>query len=97
MCLKNKAFFLCWLVLNQYQHATTNTSHLHSQPNDTVICLFICFFSFPGGGDSNKGKSKKWKRILQFPHISVCIDLKEKLGKPKKSAAVVTYFRPINL
>jgi hypothetical protein len=42
-------------------------------------------FCFPGGGDSNKGKSKKWKRILQFPHISVCIDLKEKLGKPKVS------------
>lgn len=81
-CLKNKAFFyICWLVLNQYQHATTKTSHLHIQPNDIVIYLFV--FSFPGGGDSNKGKSKKWKRILQFPHISVCIDLKEKLGKPK--------------
>lgn len=33
-----------------------------------------------GGGDSNKGKSKKWKKILQFPHISICLDLKEKLG-----------------
>ena len=37
-------------------------------------------FSFAGGGDSNKGKSKKWKKIPQFPHISICLDLKEKLG-----------------
>ncbi|KYQ49051.1 G protein-coupled receptor kinase 2 [Trachymyrmex zeteki] len=32
-----------------------------------------------GGGDSNKGKSKKWRKILQFPHISQCIGLKDKL------------------
>ncbi|KAL7302019.1 hypothetical protein TKK_0005254 [Trichogramma kaykai] len=31
------------------------------------------------GGDSNKGKSKKWRKILQFPHISQCIGLKDKL------------------
>ncbi|KAH8406711.1 hypothetical protein KR222_007309, partial [Zaprionus bogoriensis] len=32
-----------------------------------------------GGSDSNKGKSKKWRKILQFPHISQCIHLKDKL------------------
>ncbi|KAI8117527.1 G protein-coupled receptor kinase 2 [Lucilia cuprina] len=31
------------------------------------------------GSDSNKGKSKKWRKILQFPHISQCIHLKDKL------------------
>lgn len=39
------------------------------------------FFFFLGGSDSNKGKSKKWRKILQFPHISQCIHLKDKLGK----------------
>lgn len=34
-----------------------------------------------GGTDSNKGKSKKWKKILQFPHISQCVDLKPLLGE----------------
>ncbi|CAL8115470.1 unnamed protein product [Orchesella dallaii] len=29
--------------------------------------------------DSNKGKSKKWRKILQFPHISHCIDIKSKI------------------
>ena len=38
---------------------------------------------FLGGSDSNKGKSKKWRKILQFPHISQCINLKDKLGKWK--------------
>jgi len=35
---------------------------------------------FLGGTDSNKGKSKKWKKILQFPHISQCVDLKPLIG-----------------
>lgn len=34
-----------------------------------------------GGSDSNKGKSKKWRKILQFPHISQCIDLIGKIGE----------------
>ena len=38
-------------------------------------------FSFSGGGGKRKGKSKKWKQILKFPHISQCIDLKSKLRK----------------
>lgn len=31
-----------------------------------------------GGGGKRKGKSKKWKQILKFPHISQCIDNKNK-------------------
>uniref|UniRef100_A0A1B0BSJ5 G protein-coupled receptor kinase n=1 Tax=Glossina palpalis gambiensis TaxID=67801 RepID=A0A1B0BSJ5_9MUSC len=34
-----------------------------------------------GGSDSNKGKSKKWRKILQFPHISQCLHLKDKLDR----------------
>lgn len=44
------------------------------------LILKKCFF-FTGGSDSNKGKSKKWRKILQFPHISQCIHLKDKIGK----------------
>ncbi|XP_022665244.1 G protein-coupled receptor kinase 5-like isoform X3 [Varroa destructor] len=29
--------------------------------------------------DCNKGKSKKWKKILAFPHISLCLPLKDKI------------------
>lgn len=31
------------------------------------------------GSDINKGRSKKWRKILQFPHISYCIDLKSRI------------------
>lgn len=40
------------------------------------ICLFVV-----GGGGKRKGKSKKWKQILKFPHISQCMDLKDKIRK----------------
>ncbi|OXA44051.1 G protein-coupled receptor kinase 5 [Folsomia candida] len=29
--------------------------------------------------DSNKGKSKKWRKILQFPHITQCIGIRTKI------------------
>lgn len=34
-----------------------------------------------GGGGKRKGKSKKWKEILKFPHISQCEDLRRTVGK----------------
>lgn len=45
-----------------------------------IFNKYIILFSFLGGSDSNKGKSKKWKKILQFPHISQCVDLKPLIG-----------------
>ena len=45
-----------------------------------------------GGSDINKGRSKKWKRLLQFPHISYCIDLKDKIDC---SYAFVVEHQPI--
>lgn len=46
--------------------------------NRTNDIIALCF---KGGSDSNKGKSKKWRKILQFPHISQCIDLKNRIGE----------------
>lgn len=45
------------------------------------LTMFPLYLLFAGGSDSNKGKSKKWRKILQFPHISQCIHLKDKIGK----------------
>ncbi|KAJ8789590.1 hypothetical protein J1605_022117 [Eschrichtius robustus] len=41
-----------------------------------------------GGGGKRKGKSKKWKEILKFPHISQCEDLRRTIvdfGSPDES------------
>ena len=32
-----------------------------------------------GGPDNSKGRSKKWRKLLTFPHISVCAHLAETL------------------
>lgn len=37
-----------------------------------IKCLFIYFV----GGGQKKGKSKKWKTYLQFPHYKQCLYLK---------------------
>ncbi|CAF97275.1 unnamed protein product [Tetraodon nigroviridis] len=33
------------------------------------------------GGGNRKGKSKKWKQMLQFPHISMCEELRQNTEK----------------
>ena len=35
---------------------------------------------FPGGGGKRKGKSKKWKEMLKFPHISETDELRKSIG-----------------
>lgn len=46
---------------------------------ENIVANTVYLKAREGGADSNKGKSKKWKKILQFPHISYCIDLKNKI------------------
>uniref|UniRef100_A0A671VVU8 G protein-coupled receptor kinase n=1 Tax=Sparus aurata TaxID=8175 RepID=A0A671VVU8_SPAAU len=42
-------------------------------PDDIFTSLF--FSVATGGGGKRKGRSKKWKEILRFPHISQCTEL----------------------
>ncbi|XP_022917770.1 G protein-coupled receptor kinase 2 [Onthophagus taurus] len=42
---------------------------------ENIVANTVYLKAREGGSDSNKGKSKKWRKILQFPHISQCIDL----------------------
>jgi len=46
---------------------------------ENIVANTVYLKAREGGGDSNKGKSKKWKKILQFPHISLCIDVNDKI------------------
>ncbi|XP_049779043.1 G protein-coupled receptor kinase 2 [Schistocerca cancellata] len=46
---------------------------------ENIVANTVYLKAREGGADSNKGKSKKWRKILQFPHISQCIDLKNKI------------------
>ncbi|CAB0003554.1 unnamed protein product [Nesidiocoris tenuis] len=46
---------------------------------ENIVANTVYLKAREGGADSNKGKSKKWKKILQFPHISQCLHLKNKI------------------
>ncbi|XP_012551690.1 G protein-coupled receptor kinase 2 isoform X2 [Bombyx mandarina] len=46
---------------------------------ENIVANTVYLKAREGGSDSNKGKSKKWRKILQFPHISQCIDIKTKI------------------
>ncbi|XP_021929867.1 G protein-coupled receptor kinase 2-like [Zootermopsis nevadensis] len=46
---------------------------------ENIVANTVYLKAREGGADSNKGKSKKWRKILQFPHISQCIDLRNKI------------------
>uniref|UniRef100_A0A0K8R768 Putative camp-dependent protein kin n=1 Tax=Ixodes ricinus TaxID=34613 RepID=A0A0K8R768_IXORI len=48
---------------------------------ENIVANTVYLKAREGGADSNKGKSKKWKKILQFPHISQCIYLRDKVGE----------------
>ncbi|XP_014450784.1 G protein-coupled receptor kinase 5 isoform X2 [Alligator mississippiensis] len=47
---------------------------------ETGLCLLGV-----GGGGKRKGRSKKWKEILRFPHISQCDELRKGLEKDYSS------------
>ncbi|KAJ6621261.1 hypothetical protein lerEdw1_014896 [Lerista edwardsae] len=38
-----------------------------------------------GGGGKRKGRSKKWREILKFPHISQCDDLRKSFERDYSS------------
>lgn len=50
--------------------------------------IFTSCFSFvaTGGGGKRKGRSKKWKEILRFPHISQCTELGNTIGMRLRAA-----------
>ncbi|KAL5022104.1 hypothetical protein ScPMuIL_001259 [Solemya velum] len=47
---------------------------------ENIVANTVYLKARAGGGGKRKGRSKKWKQILKFPHISICIDLKNKVS-----------------
>lgn len=46
---------------------------------ENIVANTVYLKAREGGGGKRKGKSKKWKQILKFPHISTCLDIKNKI------------------
>ncbi|XP_049631673.1 G protein-coupled receptor kinase 6 isoform X3 [Suncus etruscus] len=43
---------------------------------ENIVANTVLLKAREGGGGTRKGKSKKWRQMLQFPHISQCEDLR---------------------
>ncbi|XP_052770643.1 G protein-coupled receptor kinase 5-like isoform X2 [Mya arenaria] len=47
---------------------------------ENIVANTVYLKAREGGGGKRKGRSKKWKQILKFPHISQCIGLKQNIS-----------------
>ncbi|XP_072573778.1 G protein-coupled receptor kinase 6-like isoform X1 [Paramormyrops kingsleyae] len=48
---------------------------------ENIVANTVLLNAREGGAGKRKGKSKKWKQMLQFPHISLCEDIERQIDK----------------
>ncbi|XP_054969032.1 G protein-coupled receptor kinase 6 isoform X4 [Pan paniscus] len=48
---------------------------------ENIVANTVLLKAREGGGGNRKGKSKKWRQMLQFPHISQCEELRLSLER----------------
>ncbi|XP_043925259.1 G protein-coupled receptor kinase 6 isoform X2 [Protopterus annectens] len=48
---------------------------------ENIVANTVLLKAREGGGGNRKGKSKKWRQMLQFPHISACEDLRQTIER----------------
>ncbi|XP_075767159.1 G protein-coupled receptor kinase 5-like isoform X2 [Pelodiscus sinensis] len=48
---------------------------------ENIVANTVLLKAREGGGGKRKGRSKKWREILRFPHISQCDDLRKGLER----------------
>lgn len=46
---------------------------------ENIVANTVYLKAREGGPDNSKGRSKKWRKLMNFPHISQCIHLKDSL------------------
>uniref|UniRef100_A0A3Q1G9I2 G protein-coupled receptor kinase n=1 Tax=Acanthochromis polyacanthus TaxID=80966 RepID=A0A3Q1G9I2_9TELE len=52
---------------------------------ENIVANTVLLKAREGGGGNRKGKSKKWKQMLQFPHVSLCEELRQTTEKDYSS------------
>ena len=48
---------------------------------ENIVANTVYIKAKEGGPDNSKGRSKKWRKLLAFPHISQCMDIQVRGGK----------------
>ena len=48
---------------------------------ENIVANTVYIKAKEGGPDNSKGRSKKWRKLLAFPHISQCMDIQVESGR----------------
>ncbi|XP_038071102.1 G protein-coupled receptor kinase 5-like isoform X2 [Patiria miniata] len=48
---------------------------------ENIVANTVYLKAREGGGGKRKGRSKKWKQLLKFPHITLCQELRETIDR----------------
>ncbi|CAH2275232.1 G -coupled receptor kinase 5-like [Pelobates cultripes] len=51
---------------------------------ENIVANTVLLKAREGGGGKRKGRSKKWKEILKFPHILQCEELRKQIARSRK-------------
>ena len=61
---------------------------------ENIVANTVYLKAREGGPEGSKGRSKKWKKLLTFPHISECLDTETRAPltplKADESASIET-------
>ncbi|XP_076859352.1 G protein-coupled receptor kinase 5 isoform X1 [Brachyhypopomus gauderio] len=52
---------------------------------ENIVANTVLLKAREGGGGKRKGRSKKWREILRFPHISQCVELSRSIERDYSS------------
>ncbi|XP_060000294.1 G protein-coupled receptor kinase 6 isoform X7 [Lagenorhynchus albirostris] len=61
---------------------------------ENIVANTVLLKAREGGGGNRKGKSKKWRQMLQFPHISQCEELRLNIAGVGRAQAGPEPHRP---
>ena len=60
---------------------------------ENIVANTVYLKAREGGPDNSKGRSKKWRKLMNFPHISQCVHLQDSL--PSKTYDYIIDQQPL--
>ena len=60
---------------------------------ENIVANTVYIKAKEGGPDNNKGRSKKWRKLLAFPHISQCVEIQVNVRMDREIPAASSLIR----
>ena len=58
---------------------------------ENIVANTVYIKAKEGGPDNSKGRSKKWRKLLAFPHISQCMDIQVRSNLASGNTVLIKY------